>query len=501
MQLVAELSQISNQQSEITYQYDAYGRSAGFDAGTNYSVRYTFDPLGRFLAVSNNVGGALRAATYSYVSGSDLVAGYTTDAGFSLMRSYEPRRNLMVSITNGFGGVSLHRFDYANDEIGRRVKRADVDISTVISNQFAYNALSELEDAAMGTNSFSYRYDPIGNRRTATNNAEALAYAANSLNQYTNITDSSATSNPSYDLDGNMTSYRDWIFIWDAENRLVLASNATTVVSNSYDYMSRRVSKTVSSPSSSFIPHTSSFLYQGWAMIAESTATSTNSYIYGLDLSGTAQGAGTIGAILSLTTEQPSNSTTVFYCYDANGNVTDLVGTNGSILAQYQFDPYGNTIRKTGVLADVNPFRFSTKYLDAETGLYYYGHRYCQPETGRWASREPVGEWGGYNLYGFIWNDTVSFVDYLGLIPLGGNYIGPNWTAGQNATWEETTPEQRSGNPPQGRVDAIAKVHDECYANCRSKHNGKCPEDEKNLDKCINDCDRNMISSTAKVGK
>ena len=81
-----------------------------------------------------------------------------------------------------------------------------------------------------------------------------------------------------------------------------------------------------------------------------------------------------------------------FYCYDANGNVTDLVGTNGQFLAQYQFDPYGNTIAKSGDLADVNPFRFSTKYLDTETGLYCYGYRYYLPEIGRWASRDPIGD-------------------------------------------------------------------------------------------------------------
>ena len=390
LQLAAE----TNNQGTLNYAFDAQGRPVGFDAGTNYSVRYNFDLVGRFHQVDADVPAASlshQTFQYTYLPGSDLIQSVLeTNTGFSLARSYEPNRNLIVSITNRFGGVQLHRFDYTNDQIGRRTQRADFDLSTSISNFFAYNVRSELEDAAMGTNTFNYRYDPIGNRRVATNNAEALAYAANSLNQYTNITDPSATSNPSYDLDGNMTGYKDWTFVWDAENRLILASNATTVVSNSYDYMSRRVSKTVSSPTSSFIPHTSSFSYQGWAMIAESSATSTNSYIYGLDLSGTAQGAGTIGGILA----GNFNGTSAFYCYDANGNVTDLVGTNGQFLAQYQFDPYGNTISKTGVLADVNPFRFSTKYLDAETGLYYYGYRQYSPELGRWLSRDPIGEEG-----------------------------------------------------------------------------------------------------------
>jgi YD repeat-containing protein len=67
------------------------------------------------------------------------------------------------------------------------------------------------------------------------------------------------------------------------------------------------------------------------------------------------------------------NGTNVFYCYDANGNVTELVDTNGTTVAAYVYDPYGNTISKSGTLADANPFRFSTKYLDEESGLYYYG--------------------------------------------------------------------------------------------------------------------------------
>ena len=140
-----------------------------------------------------------------------------------------------------------------------------------------------------------------------------------------------------------------------------------------------------------------------------------------------------------------ASDVTMIYAYDANGNVTDLVGTNGEFLAQYQFDPYGNTISKTGTLADANPFRFSTKYLDAETGLYYYGYRYYQPEVGRWASRDPLGDEAFLSfqlsdlrsskkklrerqlrnaslqpLYLFVENRSSSEVDPLGLDNTGG---------------------------------------------------------------------------------
>jgi RHS repeat-associated protein len=367
-----------------------------------------------------------------------------TNTGFSLTRAYEPNRNLITSITNSFGGTQLHRFDCTNDEIGRRTKRTDYDLSVVLSNLFAYNVRSELEEASMGTNSYSYRYDPIGNRRTATNNAEALAYAANALNQYSQISNQTSQVSPVFDLDGNMTGYKDWTFIWDAENRLVLASNATTVVSNSYDYMSRRVAKVVNGQAIVFT-------YQGWAMIREVSGTTSNSYVYGLDLSGTAQGAGTIGGILSASFGGTTSVSSAFYCYDANGNVTDLVGTNGEFLAQYQYDPYGNTISKSGALADVNPFRFSTKYLDAETGLYYYGYRFYNPEVGRWVNRDPLTEKGhkvslgnkrpnfkmfnlkndhgllnavraegvgGWHYYAFVFNNPVSAIDPTGKQPV-----------------------------------------------------------------------------------
>jgi len=60
-------------------------------------------------------------------------------------------------------------------------------------------------------------------------------------------------------------------------------------------------------------------------------------------------------------------------------------------------------------------FGFSTKYTDSETGLVYYGYRYYSPELGRWPNRDPVGEQGGLNLYGFFHNDLLSSFDPLGM--------------------------------------------------------------------------------------
>ena len=59
--------------------------------------------------------------------------------------------------------------------------------------------------------------------------------------------------------------------------------------------------------------------------------------------------------------------------------------------------------------------RFSTKSIDIETGLYYYGYRYYDPLTGRWPSRDPIEEEGGVNLYRAADNCMISEIDCLGL--------------------------------------------------------------------------------------
>jgi RHS repeat-associated protein len=78
--------------------------------------------------------------------------------------------------------------------------------------------------------------------------------------------------------------------------------------------------------------------------------------------------------------------------------------------------PFGEVIRATGPMARVNPFRFSTKYQDDETDLLYYGYRFYNASTGRWLSRDPLGQRGGSNLYGFVRGNPITRFDARGLL-------------------------------------------------------------------------------------
>jgi RHS repeat-associated protein len=214
----------------------------------------------------------------------------------------------------------------------------------------------------------------------------------------------------SHDDDGNLLSDGQFTYTWDAENRLTGASNESALVRNWYDHIGRRVRHAVSGLS------TSIYLYDGWNLIAEVRndrgVTTTNHFVWGLDLSATLQGAGGVGGLLATV----RNGTPLLACADGNGNVVNLVNaTDGSVVATYEYDPFGEVLRATGPAAQSNPWRFSTRYTDPETGLVMCPARPYSSTLGRFPSRDPIEEGGGENLYAFVGNSPLDFADPWGL--------------------------------------------------------------------------------------
>lgn len=238
----------------------------------------------------------------------------------------------------------------------------------------------------------------------------------------------------SSDLDGNLLSDARWTYTWDQQNRLAAMETSAGAVAVgvpreklefTYDSQHRRVAKQVSRWTASawqLTAHTL-FVYDGWNLIAELNALAghalVRSYVWGVDLSGSDQGAGGVGGLLAVrVADGAGGGVTHFAAADGNGNVSALIDSrDGRISARYEYGPFGEPLRTDGPAAEANPFRFSTKFTDAESGLLYYGLRYYAPETGRWLSRDPLGEQGGANLYAFCGNDAVNQIDLLGLNP------------------------------------------------------------------------------------
>ena len=123
--------------------------------------------------------------------------------------------------------------------------------------------------------------------------------------------------------------------------------------------------------------------------------TLVRSYAWGLDLSGSLSGAGGVGGLawVTLHTASGSSSGTHFTCYDGNGNIVALVSaTTGDVTARYEYGPFGEPIRISGLAANLNAFRFSTKRMDNTTDLVLYEYRAYSVTLGRWLSRDPIEE-------------------------------------------------------------------------------------------------------------
>lgn len=188
--------------------------------------------------------------------------------------------------------------------------------------------------------------------------------------------------------------------------------------------MDRRISKKVwNNTAGTGTPATYlKFVCDGWNLIAGLDGNNANaikrSFIWGLDLSGSEQGAGGVGGLLAI---KPASSNPSFIAYDGNGNVAALIdATAGTTSGNFEYGPFGETIRLTPNANNQSPFKFSTKYQDDESDFLYYGYRYYNPSTGRWLNRDPIEEAGGKNIYEFVRNSPVDQYDLLGRCGPGG---------------------------------------------------------------------------------
>ena len=386
----------------LTRFYDGRERLAGISLGNSYALQYAYDNESRIAVVSN----AHFTTRCAYEDGYN--AGHTTmlPNGNTLIRAVtrDPhRRHLITGVTNLFNGTVVSARAYGHDILGRIITRDN--------DTFCYNARSELTSATISANAYGYVFDPIGNRRVSSVNGAETVYTANELNQYTAV---NAVA-PTYDADGNVLTHGAFSFAWDAENRIVSAySNNVWRLANAYDHRHRRIRK-----ETMFFAH--GYIWNGWNIVAETVSNKVSGTVYtdhntwGVDLSGSMQGAGGVGGLLAVTRVSASGTQTFFPCYDGNGNITEYVDESGAVCAHYEYDAFGNIIAQSGDLADTFTHRFSTKPFDTETGLVIYELRPYIPPLGRWAARDMIEEEGGLNLYGFVGNDPLNRWDYLGL--------------------------------------------------------------------------------------
>jgi RHS repeat-associated protein len=236
-------------------------------------------------------------------------------------------------------------------------------------------------------------------------------------NNYTVSVDSGASQANTFDANGNMTSDGTNTFKYDAENRNIEidypgSGNNSQFV---YDGLGHRVA--IVETRGGTVTSTKQFIWC-WNQICEArdaSSTLLNQYVAlgQANISGTA-----------------SN---YYYALNHLGSIYEVTDASGTKQAQYSYGPFG----ERNVISETVPsdFGYAGYYYHAPSLLNLTMYRAYSPVLGRWLTRDPIGESGGVNLYGYVGNNPISFADPLGLLKLTGGI-----------TYNEPSPNQSPSN-------------------------------------------------------
>ena len=419
-----EANGISWQVSEL---YDGLGRQAGYELSADgrrvQQARLSYDGKGRLSALAAE--GMETPFSWTYCEQGGLVEQLAYPNGMTRVNTYENSRDLLSVIDYRRPGSAnppaRHEYDY--DALGRPTRRRDTwnTAAPKTTRLFTYNSRGELVgDQLRPGGRFGYQYDNIGNRKEAFEFGNTTDYETDELNRYAGIVRNGGEAfTPQYDADGNQTLVKTstgiWTVTYNAENRPVKfeSEDGGTTVECAYDSMGRRFEKKVTVGGTTGFH--ARYLYRDYLQVAECDLTGETPVLVRSYLWDPSEPEAT--RVLAMTRWE-ANGTQVkehLYCmHDAMKNVTSLFGEARGRRALYEYRPYGGLVTSEGNMAEENKFRFSSEYMDDELGLIYYNYRHLNPHDGRWISRDPIMEQGGWNLYAFAGNNSMVFNDRKG---------------------------------------------------------------------------------------
>lgn len=231
----------------------------------------------------------------------------------------------------------------------------------------------------------------------ATETNVSTGYNAQTTTRSYQVTVPSEERSLLYDFDGNLANDGERTYEWDAADRLLAinytGTSPTMRTEFAYDGINRRV-KIVEKENG--VPVSEKrLLWDGLGIAEERDAIDTVTKRF-------------------FAMGEQQGSLALLYHRDHLGSVRALSDSVGNIRATYDFDLWGV---RTKISGDVDTeIGFTGHYLHQPSGLYLAPYRAYDSELGRWLSRDPIGENGGINLYGYVANNPINLWDALGLI-------------------------------------------------------------------------------------
>lgn len=440
----------------ITFSYDAAGRLVS-RAIDGVAESATYDEADRLLTLASPLGNF----TAAYDGVTDRPASLDLPGGGKTLYSYHPNtgdRRLQKIRHEGPGGAFLAEFTQTWDATGRLTGWTQQQGAAPVENwSLTGDAAGQLTGVTIVKSGspnrvFGFEYDAAGNRTAEVIDGARTESFYNALNQQ---------SHTGATLAG--TTYE-----WDGADRLTAVVRGTLRSEFSYDGHGRRV-RVVEKDGAAVL---SDRRYL-WCVdrLCEERSADGGTVLRRFYHHGQQDVAG--GGAVSL------------YRRDHLESVRVVTSTAGAVLQRIDYDPWG---RQTVTPASPAPmFTFTGLQHHPGSGLHLALFRAYQPSSGRWISRDPIGEPGGQNLYAYANNSPAYTTDRLGLsgtFHWYGNWGGPGWA---NGGWNpESGPLPNPGDPdyrpPLDDRDRCYEGHDRCINAC-----GPC-ENQAQSD-CIEGCD------------
>jgi RHS repeat-associated protein len=423
MSVTSPVASTSNTDT-IVYSYDALNRVIGLSVnGEPQSIGY--DSIGRFVSVGN----PLDAFSYSYSDGTPRVTAESSNNGPTSSITYfgpagdELLQEINVA-TNG-GGSSLSQFGYTYNA-DDNVTSYTVSVPAAQTTRYAYDTANRLLSGLFGTGStpqFVYGYDNADDLTSITPNGTEEKFSYGPTN---------AIMSGTYDANGSPTALGGNTYTWDGANRLLTFANSVAGTSSTftYDGLGRLVQVVDSTGSSTTANHSYTWCGSVRCLAHDNTQSGSPVSAQYFD-----QGIITGG-------------TSYYYVQDGLGSVSQLVTASGAVASQYTYDPYGNrTTVSSTVTADVG---YAGYFTHAASGMDFAMYRAYDPTHARWLNRDPIGEAGGLNMYGYVAGNPINETDPRGL--QGGVEAEPPIeelppTVRQYNGWTEPNPAVAAGIP------------------------------------------------------
>ena len=372
------------------------------------SSLYDYDPMGRLKSQRTVWSGTQTSrGKQNPLAGGAVNRRYAYDKAGNLIQSADQRSGVLHYVYDKIGRIQEAR----NSQTGR-------------SETFAFDPAHNILDIPTSTPS------PVGEgwgegKTTAPisddpktqgrlkSPANPNPVSGNRLKSYNGI-------EYTYDALGNLI-YRqlpngeNQYYQYDLENQLVRAeikkpAGNTEIWEYAYDPFGRRLSKERQDKLAwmSTDPKRTHFVWDGTRLLQEYTYKGSYTYLY------TDQDSYEPLAQV-FDNAKDGKQYLAYFHNDQIGIPKEMTDIHGNLLWYGEYTAWGRLKKDERVYKDAHqPFRLQNQYFDEETGLHYNLMRYYEPEAGRFVNQNPIGLWGGENLYWFVPNIQI-WIDPLGV--------------------------------------------------------------------------------------